>query len=200
MAWIKTINYRKVILFLVLLLPFLALFFKDFGANPIEYLIRYTGDWGYRILLLTLAVTPLRRLTGWHKLAQYRRMIGLFGFAYIALHLFIYIAVDQGFAWDEIVKAIIKRPFITFGMAGFVIMIPLAITSWNRMIKWMGGRNWQRLHRAVYVAIFAGAVHYYMMAKADKFEPLVYGGILAVLLLMRLVPLPNLVDKFKRKA
>ena len=196
----KWLNYRKIILFLLLLLPWFALFFDDLAskANPIEYLIRYTGDWGYRILLLTLAVTPVRRLTGWNQLAQYRRMIGLFGFAYIALHLFIYVAVDQGFDWSEIGKSIVKRPFITFGMAAFVILIPLAATSVNRVIKWMGGRNWQRLHRAVYVALIAGAVHYYMMAKADKSSPLIYGGILLVLLVARLVPLPNLRQLFRK--
>lgn len=200
MAWVQKINYRKVALFLILLLPWFSLFFMDFGANPIEYLIRYTGDWGYRILLLALAVTPLRRLTGWHKLAQYRRMIGLFGFAYIALHLFIYIAVDQGFDWGEIGKSIVKRPFITFGMVGFAILIPLAATSVNRVIKWMGGKNWQNLHRAVYVAMIAGAVHYYMMAKADKSSPLIYGAILVVLLGLRLLPLPNIVAMLGKRS
>ena len=157
------------------------------GANPIEALNRYLGEWGLKFLMIALAVTPLRRLTGWATLTRFRRMMGLFAFAYVLLHLTSYVVLDHFFNWAVIWSDIVKRTFITVGMLGVLLLLPLAITSTKGMIKRLGGKRWQALHRIVYVAGIAGVVHFYMMVKADVTEPLVYAGILSVLLGSRLV-------------
>lgn len=151
------------------------------GTNPVEALSHRTGDWSLRFLLLTLAVTPVRRLTGWNGLQRFRRMLGLFAFFYVSLHFGVYLIFDQFFDLSAILADVVKRPYITVGFAAFVLLIPLAATSTNRMIKRLG-RNWQRLHRLVYLIAILGVLHYLWLVKADLREPLIYAGVLAVLL------------------
>ncbi|MFW2457097.1 sulfite oxidase heme-binding subunit YedZ [Methyloversatilis discipulorum] len=156
------------------------------GANPIEHITRATGDWTLRLLLLTLAVTPLRQLTGWHWLVRLRRTLGLYAFFYGSLHLATYVWLDQFFDWPGIVADIVKRPFVTLGFAAFVLMLPLAITSTNGMIRRLGGRSWQRLHRAVYAVGVLGVAHYWWLVKKDLTEPVAYAFVLATLFALRL--------------
>lgn len=155
------------------------------GANPVETLSHYSGDWSLRFLLLTLAVTPLRRLTGWNRLQQFRRMLGLFAFFHVCLHFGVYLIFDQFFDLRAIIEDVAQRPYITVGFAGWLLLIPLAVTSTHAMIKRLG-RNWQRLHRLVYVIGVLGVLHYLWLVKADLTEPLIYAGVLTVLLGYRL--------------
>lgn len=177
--------YGKPLVFCVSLLPLVWLCWLAWqdrlGANPIETLSHRTGDWSLRFLLLTLAVTPLRRLSGWNWLLKFRRMLGLFAFFYVCLHLGVYLIFDQFFDPSAILEDIAKRPYITVGFAGFLLLIPLAATSTNGMIKRLG-RNWQRLHRLVYLIAVLGVVHYWWLVKADISEPLLYAGLLTMLL------------------
>lgn len=159
----------------------------DLGANPIEALIRQLGVWGLRFLLIGLAITPLARLLRQPRLIRFRRTVGLFAFAYVLLHWLTYIGVDQFFDWAAILKDIYKRPFITIGMTAFVLLIPLAVTSTNAAIRWLGPMRWKRLHRLIYVIAPLGVLHYYMLVKADHRPPLIYAAILAVLLGYRVV-------------
>ncbi len=152
------------------------------GANPIDVITDETGTWALRFLVLTLAVTPARRLTGVAALAPLRRTLGLFAFFYGTLHLLTYLALDQFFDVSAILKDIARRPFITAGFTAFVLMVPLAITSTAAMTRRLGGRAWKRLHRLAYVCAAAGAIHYWWLVKADVRRPLVYGLIVAVLL------------------
>jgi methionine sulfoxide reductase heme-binding subunit len=179
----------KVVLFVLCLAPLAHLawgaYTDNLGANPIEYITHATGDWTLRFLLITLAVTPLRRLTGWHWLVRLRRMLGLYAFFYGTLHFITYIWLDQFFDLHSIAKDILKRPFITVGFVAFVLMIPLAVTSANRMVRWMGGRRWQQLHRSIYVIAMCGVLHYWWLVKRDIREPLLYAVILAALLGVR---------------
>lgn len=156
-------------------------------ANPIEFLIRYTGDWALRFLLLALAITPLRTITGWNGFARFRRLIGLFAFFYVILHLSSYIGLEQFFDWNAIWLDIVKRTYITVGMISFVILLALASTSTKGMIKRVGGKNWNRLHKGVYVAGVAACIHFYMMRKGVQLEPIIYFGICLLLLGYRLV-------------
>lgn len=158
------------------------------GANPLETVTHETGLWTLRFLLLTLAITPLRRVSGWNAVAGYRRMLGLFAFFYGSLHLVTYLWFDQFFSWGEIVRDVGKRPFITAGMAGFGAMVPLALTSTAGMIRRLGGRRWRALHRLAYFAAIAGVVHYWWLVKADTRSPKTYAVLLAALLLARLLP------------
>lgn len=151
------------------------------GANPIEEITHQTGDWALRLLLITLAVTPLRRITGWTQPMRVRRMLGLFAFVYACLHVLTYVWLDQFFDWGEIAGDIVKRPFITMGFAAFVLLIPLAVTSTKGMMRRLG-RRWQRLHRAVYLVAILAVVHYWWMVKADVRDPLIYAAVLAILL------------------
>jgi methionine sulfoxide reductase heme-binding subunit len=155
------------------------------GANPVEALTRGLGTWALNFLLITLAVTPLRKLTGWHVLMRLRRMLGLYAFFYAALHLATYLWLDQSFDWNEIAKDILKRPFITVGMATFALLVPLAATSNNFAIRRLGGRRWQALHRTVYAIAILAVLHYSWMVKFDQSNPLLYGGILLLLLGVR---------------
>jgi methionine sulfoxide reductase heme-binding subunit len=158
----------------------------NLGANPIDEITDQTGIWTLRMLLITLAVTPARRLTGWNRLIQLRRMLGLFAFFYGSLHFVTYIWLDQFFAVEEIIADVMERPFITVGFASFVLLIPLALTSTTAMIKRLGGKWWQRLHRLVYAIAIGGVVHYLWLVKADIQQPLLYGSILGALLVYRL--------------
>lgn len=181
----------KPVLFLACLLPLLVLTLQAFGvgglglgANPIEALLHQLGRWGLKFLLLGLAITPLRRWTGWNWLVRYRRMLGLFAFFYVLLHFLTYAILDQGLALDLIVEDIIKRPYITLGMTALVLLIPLAITSTKGMMQRLGKR-WQKLHRLVYVIAIAGVWHFYWQEKLDTLDATVYAIVLAVLLLSR---------------
>jgi methionine sulfoxide reductase heme-binding subunit len=157
------------------------------GANPIEAITHGTGDWTLRFLLLTLAVSPLRALTGWNVLVRFRRMLGLFAFFYGCLHLLTYLWLDKFFSWSDIVHDIPRRPFITMGALAFVLLVPLAATSTAGMIRRLGGRNWQRLHRLVYVAATAAVVHYWWLVKADISRPRLYAILLGALLAARVL-------------
>ncbi len=179
----------KPAVFVAALIPFAWLLYRvlqnDLGANPIETLNRYTGDWTIRFLLITLAVTPLRRLSGWNVLLRFRRMLGLFTYFYVCMHFLSWIWIDQYFNVDAIIKDVIKRPFITLGFACLLMLTPLAVTSTHGMIRRLGARNWQRLHRLVYAVGVGGVVHYLWLVKSDIREPLLYGAILALLLGLR---------------
>lgn len=176
-------------IFVLCLTPFLWLVWQllndMLGANPIEAFTRHSGEWGLRFLLITLSMTPLRKILQQTWPIRYRRMLGLFAFFYVCIHLSSYIVLDQFFDWAEILADIIKRPFITIGMTAFVLLIPLAVTSNRRMMGRLG-RNWQRLHRLVYVIAVCAVLHYFLLVKADLYWPIVYAVILTVLLTFRL--------------
>jgi sulfoxide reductase heme-binding subunit YedZ len=189
---IKTGHTRwlKVFVFLACLIPLGHLVWKGFrgmlGANPIEVITHSTGTWTLTFLMITLAVTPVRKLTGMAWLIRFRRMLGLFAFFYGCLHLMTYVWLDQFFDFPGMLKDIAKRPFITVGFAGFVLMLPLAITSTQGWIRRMGGKRWQMLHRLIYVSALAGVVHYYWLVKADVRVPLIFAAVLAILMSYRL--------------
>lgn len=155
------------------------------GANPIEAVTRGLGDWALNFLLITLAVTPLRKLSGWAWLGRLRRMLGLFVFFYATLHLGTYLWFDQFFDWPAIARDILKRPFITVGMISFVLLVPLAASSNAFAIRKLGGRRWQELHRSVYAIGLLAVLHYAWMVKADISRPLAYAAVLGVLLGLR---------------
>lgn len=157
------------------------------GANPIETITHETGVWTLRFLVITLLITPLRKLTKWNVLIKYRRMFGLFAFFYGCLHFTTYFWLDQFFDWAGIVKDVMKRPFITVGFTAFVLMIPLALTSTAGSIRRLGGKRWNLLHRLVYVSAVLGVIHYLWLVKADTIRPIRYGVIIGVLLLARMV-------------
>lgn len=187
--WIRWVV--KPILFVLCLGPLIWLLWDgvtdNLGANPVETVRRYTGYWTLRFLLITLAVTPLRRLSGWNAIIRLRRMLGLFTFFYACLHFVSYIWLDQFFMWDAIIEDVFDRPFITMGYASFLLLIPLALTSTNGMVKRLGARRWQRLHQSVYVIGIAGVIHFFWLVKSDISRPVMYGAWLAVLLGYRLV-------------
>ena len=153
-------------------------------ADPIEEITHRTGWWALTLLMVTLAVTPLRRLTGWNQLVQLRRMLGLYAFFYAALHLLTYVVLDLFFAFDILLEDVMERPYITVGFAAFLMLLALAVTSTKGSIRRLG-RRWRQLHRLVYVAALLGVVHFYWQVKADTREPLVYAGVLLVLLAAR---------------
>ena len=162
-------------------------FNDDLTANPIEYVLRALGLWGLRFLCITLALAPLAKLLKTPMILRYRRRIGLWAFAYVTLHLTTYVAIDKQFDWATIGEDIVKRPYITIGMAAFALLIPLTITSVDRIRRKMRARNWQRLHQLVYLIAVMGVIHYYLLVKADVTSPLRYAAIVAVLLGYRLV-------------
>ena len=184
----SSIRALKVIVFGLCLVPLAMLVLAVFGlsglslgANPIEELIHQLGKWGLKFLLITLAVTPLRFLTGRNWLIRFRRMLGLFAFFYILMHFLTYAGLDQRFDLAVILEDIAERPFITIGFIAFLLLIPLAVTSTNRMMKRLG-RRWQKLHRLVYVIAVLGVWHFYWQVKLDTLEPVIYAAILAALL------------------
>ena len=182
-------HWLKVGVFSACLMPLLVLagqaLSDTLGANPIDEITDQTGTWTLRFLLITLAITPARRLTGWNRLIQLRRMLGLFAFFYGSLHFVTYIWLDQFFLIEDIIADVMDRPFITVGFASFVLLIPLAVTSTTAMIRHLGGKWWQRLHRLVYAIAIGGVVHYLWLVKADIQQPLIYGSILGGLLVYR---------------
>lgn len=189
MARKKKFPYKPFV-FIACLLPACWLVYGVFngllGANPIEAVLRDLGDWALRFLLLGLAISPVRRIMGWAWVMRYRRMIGLFAFFYAFMHLSIYIGVDHFFDWPTIWKDIVKRPYITIGMAAILALLPLAVTSPKIMVRKLGGARWKALHKLVYPIAIAGVVHFFLLVKADIREPLIYAAILAFLLGERL--------------
>jgi sulfoxide reductase heme-binding subunit YedZ len=183
-------RWFKPVVFLACLIPLALLGWKAYsgglGANPIEVITHATGDWTLRFLLITLAITPIRKLTGRLWLIRYRRMFGLFAFFYGTLHFLTYIWLDNFFDFHEMLHDVAKRRFITVGFTGFVLLIPLALTSTTGWIRRLGGKRWQALHRLIYFSAIAGVIHYWWLVKADIHQPLQYAIILAVLLAYRI--------------
>ena len=191
-------RFIKPIIFILCLLP-LALLFRNFyldelGANPFEVLTRSTGEWTLRFVLITLAMTPLRRLTGSAWPLRLRRMLGLFSFFYVCVHLLTYLWLDHFFDWEEIFTDIVKRPYITLGMLAFILLVPLALTSTKKMMKRLGQR-WKSLHKLIYIIAILGVLHFLLLVKADLMEPIIYILLLFVLFLFRLKP--SLIQRFK---
>jgi sulfoxide reductase heme-binding subunit YedZ len=184
-------SFSKLLVFVNCLVPGALLAWDwwrgQLGADPLNFITRSTGTLTLLFLLLTLAVTPARRLTGANWLVKFRRMLGLYAFFYGALHLLTYVWFDKGFDLRAAASDIAQRRFILVGMLAFSLMIPLAVTSTNRMIKRVGGKRWARLHKLVYVAAVAGVLHYYLLVKADTTRPLLFGLALALLLGYRLL-------------
>jgi methionine sulfoxide reductase heme-binding subunit len=182
-------RWTKIVVFLLCLTPFIWLawlFWKqDLGPNPLETITHFTGDWAIRLIVATLAITPLRKLLQLPDLIRFRRMIGLFAFFYGSLHLLIYLYFDRLFVFSSILKDVAKRPFITMGMASFLLMLPLAVTSTRGWIRRIGGKRWQALHRLVYASAIAAVIHYYWLVKSDVRLPLLYGSLVGILLLFR---------------
>jgi sulfoxide reductase heme-binding subunit YedZ len=193
---LKSFTWIKVIVFLLCLIPLGLLgwdaFTNNLGANPIEVITRSTGKWTLVFLLITLSVSPLRKVSRLQWLIKFRRMLGLFAFFYVCLHFTTYIWLDQFFDLMTISKDVIKRPFITVGFSSFVLLIPLALTSNRGMIKRLGGRRWQQLHRLIYLSAIGGVVHFLWLVKADLQRPLIYGAVLMLLLGFRIVVWSNL--------
>ena len=193
------IRWIKIALFLVCLLPVameFRLFLKDdLGANPVEHITHMTGDWTLRFLVITLCVTPLRKLLGQPSLIRFRRMLGLFAFFYACLHFTTYAwlyawleaAAVGNSVWAVVAADLAKRPYITMGFIGLMCMLPLAVTSTAGWIRRMGGKRWQMLHRLIYFSAIAGVIHYYWLVKSDVRKPLMYAGMVGVLLLFRAV-------------
>ena len=193
MNFIKAVllsKWTKVFVFLLCLVPLAILlwrgFHNDLTLNPVEYVEHRTGDWILRFLCITLAITPLRKILRLPQLIRYRRMMGLFAFFYACLHFSTWLGVDRYFQWSQIVDDIGKRPFITVGFTGFVLMIPLAITSTAGWIRRLGGKRWQTLHRAIYITAICGVIHFYWQVKSDVRKPVEYGVIVSVLLAWRI--------------
>ncbi len=191
MFYAKYMPWLKAALFVAALAPLARLIFfgvsDRLGANPIEFITRSTGTWTLVFLLVTLTVTPLRKLSGWNSLIKLRRMFGLFAFFYACLHFTTYIWLDQFFDLASIYKDVIKRPFITVSFPSFLLMIPLALTSTNAMVRRLGGKRWQRLHRLVYVIAIGGVIHYWWLVKKDITDPAIYAFILVLLLAYRVL-------------
>jgi sulfoxide reductase heme-binding subunit YedZ len=183
-------KWLKVVAFVVCLIPAALLTWRaltgNAGPNPVETITHGTGDYALRFLLISLAITPLRRYLKLPDLIRFRRMLGLFAFFYGFLHLTIWFALDKGFETSEMIADVIKRPFITAGMTSLLLMLPLAVTSTAGWIRRLGGKRWRTLHRIVYISAAAAVIHYYWLVKSDVREPLLYGSILAVLLAARL--------------
>lgn len=186
--WISRVFKPLVFLLCLLPLGFLVLNFvrETLSVNPLDDITDETGTWTLRFLMITLAITPLRKLTGWSSISRFRRMTGLFAFFYGLLHFFTYLYFDKFFEWGEILEDVGKRRFILAGFTALLLMVPLAATSLDAMIRWMGGKRWRLLHRLVYASALAGVIHYLWLVKADTSRPLMYGAILAFLLGYRL--------------
>lgn len=185
------VRWFKPVVFLACLIPLAQLlwaFYHDgLGANPIEFITHATGDWTLRFLLITLCISPLRKITHQYWLVRYRRMCGLFAFFYGCLHLTTYVWLDKFFAFREMLADVVKRPFITAGFTAFLLMVPLALTSTSWSVRKLGGKRWQVLHRLVYFSAIAGVIHYWWLVKADLTKPKQYAVVLSVLLLYRII-------------
>ena len=200
------VGWLKLVVFPACLVPLANLTWKaataNLGANPIEAITHSTGDWTLIFLLVTLGITPLRKLTRQLWLIQFRRMFGLFTYFYGCLHFLTYIWLDQGFDVHSMAKDVYKRPFITMGFTAFVLLAPLAVTSTRKMIQRLGGRRWQWLHRLVYVSAAAAIIHFTWAMKKDHHRPIEYGIVLAVLLGYRVIVwiAPKILGKSRRAA
>lgn len=187
----NTLAIIKVIVFLLALIPLVRLGLHAYqdalGANPIEKITRTTGYWALTMIMVTLSATPLKQLLGWSWLVRLRRMLGLFAFFYALLHFSTYLVLDQFFDWDSIIKDIAKRPYITMGFPAFLLLIPLAVTSTDGMIRRLGGKRWKFLHRTVYLCAVGGVIHYWWLVKKDLTNPLMFAAVLALLLGFRVV-------------
>jgi sulfoxide reductase heme-binding subunit YedZ len=187
----RAVRWIKAVVFLAALLPLgrlvLGLFLRALGTNPVEVIIQSLGTWTLVFLCATLAVTPLRKITGWHWLVMLRRMLGLYAFFYAVLHFTSYVWLDRDLDVEAILHDIPKRPFITIGFACFVLLIPLALTSTNAMVRRLGAKRWLALHRLVYVIAVGGVIHYWWLVKRDITQPALYAALLAVLLGFRFV-------------
>lgn len=187
----KKIALAKGLVFVAALVPLGVLVWRAFAGtlrpDPVERLTHTTGLTGLILLFVTLSLTPLRRLTGWNVLIRFRRMIGLFAFSYILIHFLIYIVFDHALSLASIAEDVIERPYVTVGFAGFVLLIPLAVTSTTGWVRRLGGRRWAMLHRLIYPIAILGVLHFLWQVKLDTTEPLWYAGILAVILGSRLV-------------
>lgn len=183
------LRYLKPVVFFACLIPLGMLVWRalhsELGANPVEAITHTTGDWTLIFLLLTLTVTPLRKLTRQYWLIGFRRMLGLFAFFYGSLHLMTWVGIDKFFDVHEMLADVVKRRFITSGMTGFALMIPLALTSTKWSIRKLGGKRWQALHRLIYFSAAAGVIHYIWLVKADLKKPLEYAAVLSVLMIYR---------------
>ena len=188
--WSTRIKWAKPILFVLLGIPAASLVFNiltgNISADPIDDLTHVTGEWGLRLLTLTLAITPLRNLTGINQLILLRRMLGVYAFFYVLLHFLTWFVIDNYFDFQRIIEDIIERYYILLGFLAFVLMIPLAATSTNKMVRWLGSKRWIKLHKLVYPLSILGVVHFYLQVKADITEPVIYGTILAILLIYRI--------------
>jgi len=178
-------RWTKLPVFLLCLTPILLVLWRAFEgdgltANPVEFITHFTGDWTIRFIVITLAVSPLRKLLALPDLIRFRRMFGLFAFFYGTLHFLTYLWLDKFFSLPDIAKDVVKRPFITAGFTGFVLMLPLALTSTAGWIRRLGGKRWQVLHRLIYFTAVAGVVHYYWLVKSDIRLPVLYGALVAV--------------------
>lgn len=186
----KILRALKVVVFLACLGPLGVLTWKAFqqllGANPVDVITRTTGSWTLIFLLLSLAVTPVRRLLGLPWLIRFRRMLGLYAFFYASLHLMTYVWLDKFFDFQAMLHDIAKRKFITIGLTAITLLVPLAVTSTSGWIRRLGGKRWQKLHRLVYFAAGCGVIHFLWLVKADRRRPIIYGTVLAALLLFRL--------------
>jgi methionine sulfoxide reductase heme-binding subunit len=187
----RLVSIIKVVVFVAALLPLAWLVWKtlhnDLGANPVEFITHATGDWALIFLLSSLAITPLRKLAKFPDLIRFRRMLGLYAFFYASLHLLTFAGLDHHFNWAEVVPDVYKRPFVTAGFTAWLLMVPLALTSTAWSIRKLGGKNWQRLHWLVYFSAIAAVVHYWWLVKKDITDPLIYGVILGMLLIARVV-------------
>ena len=190
MRALLTSKWTKVAVFFLCLIPLGALVWRGFhhglGANPVEFIQLSTGRWTLRFLVITLSITPFRKLLSLPELIRFRRMLGLFAFSYLSIHFLTYLLLDQSFDFAAISKDIAKRPFITVGFLGFLLLLPMAITSTAGWIRRLGGRRWRMIHRGIYFAAVCGVIHYYWKVKSDVRMPLFYGALVAILLLWRL--------------
>lgn len=193
----------KLVVFSISLLPLGSIVFdavhNNLGANPIQMLQYRTGDWALRFLLITLTLTPLKILFSMGFQMRFRRMMGLFAFFYASLHLTVYVGLDQSFSWANIMEDVPKSPYILVGLSAFLLLIPLALTSTRRMIQRLG-RNWQRLHRLVYIVALLAVAHFFWLVKADLREPAIYAGVLAFLLGVRIVYARRKAEVRRRKS
>ena len=197
----KDIRFARFVVFVNALVPLIMLgwdaYHHNLGANPLEFVTHTTGTLTLVFLLISLAVTPLRKILGLPWLIRFRRMLGLYAFFYGTLHLTAYVWFDKFFNASAVIDDTLKRPFIAVGMLGFFLMVPLALTSTNRMVKRLGGKRWRQLHRIVYLSAAAGVLHYWMLVKADTRLPVTFGVVLAILLLYRLINkhMPHLTER-----
>lgn len=183
-------KWTKAVVFPLCLVPLAILVWRglhnDLTADPITFITHTTGIWTLRFIVITLAITPLRKILRVPNLIRFRRMFGLFAFFYVCLHFTIWIVLDHFFNWSEMWQDIHKRPYITVGFTGFVLLIPLALTSTAGWIRRLGGKRWQALHRLIYVTAIAGVIHYYWLVKSDVRAPLLYAFLVAILLAWRI--------------